>query len=715
MAILGKIRQQVGLLVFIIALAILAFLLMDVSSSGLGGQPDNSLGYIDGEAIPAQAYEARVQQLMDNYRNSNIDIDERTRLQVRETAWQQQVEETLAQQEFEALGLDVSSSEFEDMMFNDPPASITSTPLFQGEDGKFSADKLKQYVRSLNDPNLPDAGARKQQWIRFENSLTQERVRQKYTDLVKQSLYVPEWQAKLDHQEKNKKATIDYVQIPYASIDESEISFSDADLKQYIKENKSKYDDEAARTIEYVAFPLKPSAEDTAKAKKAVTDVMEAFQKTKNEEQFLKTRASETPFDARYFVANDFKRISLAVADTIDKVDRGAVIGPFQEGGNFKIAKLIEKKLVADSAKVRLIAIVTQDKRTSKESKKVIDSLKAVLDAGADFESLASAHSEDGSKENGGNIDYVKPGQFPAALDIPIFYEHGEGDLFAVELPGESWQLIEILEAKRSTIRYKVGFLTKNIEPSKATRNATYRKAASFAGANKDVEAWRAAAKEKDLEVRTANNIDKNTYIIPGLSGATQDITTWAFNAEVGAVGKRIFAVDSKLPDGRINTTYVSAVLTGASSEGKVELENVRSLVETEVKNEKKAAKIIEKIGGTANLAGVAQATGETVKNAASVGFNDINIKDMGQEPKVQAAILGLEANEVSKPIVGNRGVYVVQVKSFTGGNVSDLAAAKTAAKTTLQSTVTTPNTGVFGSLSKSAEVEDNRYKTRRY
>ena len=111
MALISKIRQRVGLLVFLIALAIVMFLVMDAfdSRTGIFGSGAGMYaGTVDGEKISMQDYENKAQQVIDNRGN---DVTEADRLQMRESAWDNMVQESIAQRQYKLLGLDITDDE----------------------------------------------------------------------------------------------------------------------------------------------------------------------------------------------------------------------------------------------------------------------------------------------------------------------------------------------------------------------------------------------------------------------------------------------------------------------------------------------------------------------------------------------------------------------------------------------------------------------------
>jgi len=184
---------------------------------------------------------------------------------------------------------------------------------------------------------------------------------------------------------------------------------------------------------------------------------------------------------------------------------------------------------------------------------------------------------------------------------------------------------------------------------------------------------------------------------------------------EAGNVSSRIFQIEEDLKDGsgRSKTIYVLPMVSGAKAEGTASVDDVRTQLEAEVRKEKKAEKIVAKIGSAADLQAIATATGQEVKSAAELDFNSFSLADLGREPQVQGKLFGLQPSAVSKPIVGDKGVYVVQVTSFTDATPpADLSATKAEIGQPLKQSA---DFGVIQALTKAAKVDDERYKTRRY
>ncbi|PSJ74220.1 hypothetical protein C7N43_25000 [Sphingobacteriales bacterium UPWRP_1] len=712
MAVIEKIRQRVGLVVFLIAAAIVAFLLMDAlntTSRMAGNSP--VIGAVDGEKIDYQNYQAKIEQITDNYQNNQMEITDETRMQIREQAWNQEVEETLLRRAYDALGISITKEEMESLFTGDNlHASIKSAAAFQDENGQFSRDKLAQYVKSFTD-GTEEGKARQRQWKRFEESVLKDELKQKYTNLIKKAVYVPSWYAKEVYVDKNKKANVNYVFVPYTTIQDTEVSFTDSDLKAYLNKNKEKFKQKDSKTIEYLTFDVIPTAEDSAAARKTVADNLEPFKTSEDAGRFVKIQNSDTPFSDKYMKKDE---VSGAVKDSLFSVATGTVIGPYYEAGAYKLVKLIDRKMIADSVKVRQIIKIASDQASATKAKTTIDSLKTVLEKGGDFAALAAQFSDDPTtKDKGGDMGYVKPDAINPDLAKAIFYEHKKGDIFTVPTQ-QGLYLVQITEANPNAEAVKFATFSKNVEPSEQTRNAAFAKAQQFAGANTTADAFRKAATDQNLIIKKAENIEKNTYNITGL-GISEEIATWAFLNEAGNVSSRIFQIEEDLKDGsgRSKTIYVLPMVSGAKAEGTASVDDVRTQLEAEVRKEKKAEKIVAKIGSAADLQAIATATGQEVKSAAELDFNSFSLADLGREPQVQGKLFGLQPSAVSKPIVGDKGVYVVQVTSFTDATPpADLSATKAEIGQPLKQSA---DFGVIQALTKAAKVDDERYKTRRY
>lgn len=715
--LIEKIRSRVGLLVGLIAVSIVSFLLTDAltTSGRIGARDPNVIGTVNGSELSRQEYERRVQTAEDNYAQNGMDVDESLRHNIREQSWNQYVEEAIAQKAYKDLGIEVTDAELSDLMMgkNLHPSIKSATP-FLDENKQFSRTKFEQYIKSFEDENVKDRVDRKARWIKFEEGVIKDQLRKKYVSLVKKAIFTPDWQVKQDHINKNQKAGIQFVLVPYSTVNDADVSITDADLRNYINQNQAQFKQEKSRTVDYISFPINASPKDITDAQNAVISQIAKFKTSSDEERFLKNLYSETPYTGTYYTKQDLLGIvgDSTVRDSLFSMPIGTVVGPYLNEDAYHAAKVVDRKSIADSVKISQIVKFpkAQSQEAIQAAKKLVDSLETVLKNGATFASIAATFSDDAStKEKGGTVEgYINLENSKMDKNVldSIFYKYKQGDIFAI--PGQSaFYIIKIEEARGAKTAVKAAVLSKNIEPSQTTTDSLFARANTFVSDIKSVEDLKAAAQKNNYQIRTSKDLGINAEQIEGL-GTASEIITWAYQNKVGTVSPRVFQVDTKMPNGRIKSNYVVASIAHAKEKGIATIDDVREKVTTRVKQEKKAAKIIEKIGNQTDLNQIASATGQTLQVAENITFDGSVPVGSTVEPKVQGAVAGLAKDKISKPIAGNSGVYIVKVS-----NVSVPESSSVTKEQLQNSARNTVDMGLFKALQKSFEVDDLRNMQR--
>jgi peptidyl-prolyl cis-trans isomerase SurA len=121
----------------------------------------------------------------------------------------------------------------------------------------------------------------------------------------------------------------------------------------------------------------------------------------------------------------------------------------------FHILRLVEKRsanapVVITQTHARHILIKTSEIVPEAEAKKRIMEIKQRIEAGADFAEQAKRYSQDGSAQQGGDLDWVSPGQ-----TVPEFEEEMNklkpGQMGAVQSQF-GWHLIQVLERRDTDV-----------------------------------------------------------------------------------------------------------------------------------------------------------------------------------------------------------------------------------------------------------------------
>lgn len=105
--------------------------------------------------------------------------------------------------------------------------------------------------------------ARQLSLVNFQKDLGLGRERIKYENLLIKSNYITKAEAERDYHTQNDVAEAKYLYVPFFAISDSAITVSDSDLRAYYNRTKARYKAEQMRNLNYVAFSIEASAEDS--------------------------------------------------------------------------------------------------------------------------------------------------------------------------------------------------------------------------------------------------------------------------------------------------------------------------------------------------------------------------------------------------------------------------------------------------------------------
>lgn len=700
MQIIQNIRDKgAAIVIAVIALSLIGFIMMDAKQGGsnmLSGT-SQTIGKINGVSIDASTFTDKITQLEDanGGRASGAQV-----YQIRQQAWDNIVGDLILTKELNKLGLIFTSKEFSDIVTSeDAPSSLKQA--FSDKDGKYDVQKAKDWLLSLKKAKSEQRAATDAQI--FE-PLRLQTLYNRYSNLLSASAYYPTWMQEKENEENNQFATISIVNIPYNKVADSLAKVSDDDVIAYMKKHENIYKQDGGRKITYVTFNAGPNATDSAQAQEYVYKLKEAFAADTNAKIFFTKNTSSIPFKDTYVQASTLNAV---VKDSLTKLPVGGVYGPYTEGTNYAIAKLLAVKSIPDSIKCRHILINFQQQGLSDSAGKArIDSIQAAVQSGADFGALVTQYSDDaGSKEKKGEYDFTFANDYPTLAkefgEMVFFGSTGDKKVVKTEF---GYHYIEVLSQKNFQNCYKIAYLGKEIIASEETVNAAKNKATKFSNEARDEKLFQQYVEKNGLtKIEVPNIIKENDYRV-GQLGEARQLVKWAFEAKKGDVSE---AMD--MPGDVIVVGIVSDVV----KEGIPDVKTGRQMVEVIVRNDKKAEIIKKKLGTTLESAAAAFPDVQvlTLGQDSSITFNSPYINTVGNEPKVTGAIFN-KANQtkVSDPIVGENGVYVLKVNSI--GN------KPTPATPTLEEKVKSRTQqlarqifGFFEYLKKAADIKDERSK----
>jgi peptidyl-prolyl cis-trans isomerase D len=528
-------------------------------------------------------------------------------------------------------------------------------------------------------------------------------IKNKYNTLLSGSIFYPKWLHEYDNSSESIIASFSYVSVPYASINDTTLKVTEAEINAYIQKHPKEYEQDATRSISYALFDAAPSSSDSGAIRSALAAQSEAFKNATDNEQFLNANGSTLPYTSAYILAS---KIQVPNADSIKSLNDGAIYGPYLDANNFVIAKMVGKRSLPDSVKCRHILIGTKDAQSGQVTlsdsiaKNRADSIAAVVKAGGDFKLLAAQFSTaPGSKDKGGEYDFSSQqfGSLAKPFAEFIFYKpKGSKEVVKTDF---GWHYIEVMEQKNFETAYNVAYYAKAIEPSSETVNAASTEATQFASACRDIVSFEKNCEQKKITPRLAD-IRQNEYSIPGLGNARQ-LIKWVYDNDKGTVSE---------PES-VGDKYIVAVIKEIKEKGLMDAASAKNAVEPLLISKKKAKQIVSKIGNSRDLNAIATSFNVQVQRADSIAFYSPFINGIGNEPKVLGAVFYPDLKGgVSAPIVGNSGVFLVKTE-FTGMKPSQNLDYLTKRTQTEQGMRGSVSYKAAESLKKSADIEDYRIK----
>lgn len=704
MQIIQKIREKgAAIVIVVIALSLIGFILMDANlgmSRNAAGSME-SLGKVNGKKISRAEFDAKVKMIEEQYGGR---VSGGQSNMIRQNAWDQMVFEKVAETEFEKLGIAFTSKELTATMFSDDAPQSLKQAFTDKATNQYDLNKVQQWWANAKKSKGEQRDAIETQVI---EPMKLQAMYNKYSGMIAASAYYPTWMKDKEANEAKTFAAISYVAVPYSTIADSTVKVSDEDILDYIGKRKAMYKQEGGRQIAYVGFSSNPSAADSAAALQAVANLKTAFEADTTPQSFISRNSSAKDYEDVYLPK---AKLPAAQKDTLALLPQGVVYGPYFDGKNYVLAKKIKTRMLGDSIKCRHILLGTTDRESGQQlmsdsaAKQKADSIQLAIQGGASFDELEAKYSTDKAahQEKGVMTFDVATIQNPNgfAPEFAAFLLNEKGETKKVVKTNFGWHYIELMQVINPGPAYNIAYMAKDVAPSEETIRDANAKANNLAAAAKNLKAFDDyAAKNKLQKMDGFNLVKENDYSVGALQDARQ-LVSWAYKAKEGDVSEPF----------TIGDQFVVGVLAKVVPEGLPDAKTARPMVESLVRNHKKAEQIKTKLTASPTLESAAAAYPGLQVSAAgadsSLVFSSSIINGIGSEPKVIGASFD-KANQAkaSGPIEGVNGVYVLKVNSTGTKNVDAPAVDKTKAMAQQLSY------GWFEALKKLADVKDERSK----
>ena len=708
MATLQKIRDKGILLVTVIGVALLAFILGDLLTSGntLFAKSKDKAFSVNGKVVSTQEYANRITEWEEFQKmiSGQTSLDEATTQQIREAVYDQMVREIILDNQTSKLGISVSKAELNDLVHGESISPLLqSLPFFiNPETGVFDREGLIQFLATVNGPDqsaMPEERAMIQQyknvWLFIENMVKYQRLQEKYDLLLSSSIMVNDNEAKTSFDLSQQSSDIAYAVKNYFAIPDSVVSVSAQEVKSFYDKNKSSFKmDVPLAKISYFTKEIVPSEEDFAEIEVLANEAYEKLLETNNIASVV-ADYSDIPYRDIYVSAAllDDRQKSFIETASISDVE-----GPQKEGNSFNIYKLIDKTQAPDSVHLRMMAIpdatvMGQDSIVTN----FVDSIFNELTSGKSFAEVANSLNP---QANGGDIGWAREiDLFSAGADlVKAAFSAPIGEPFKIKLPGQQ-MILQVEERTAPVTKYKLATVSIPVLVSEKTSNNIDNELNQLVSEPNISKNFSELASEKGYFVMPNTSVSANDFSLMNIPNSRQ-VVTWAVNEKkMGTVKK--FDLSNTRIIARVDQVYPA---------GTAPLSELESTIKSRLINEKKAETIIADLSAKniSSLDAFANEMGAVVDTVKFVNFTTQNISGLGFEPTINAVAGYAPENAIVGPVKGNMGVYVLSVTNRTK---NDDEYDATAQKNIMQSNnAYMLQMQSFATLKEKLKVEDNRY-----
>ena len=675
MAAIGAIRKHGVLLLVIIGLALLAFILGDLSNVHRTFSNKYVMAKIDGKKMDQQ-YSKQYEEntaLMKLLQNKTSFEDNET-YQIHEMTWQQMLQEAVLDKQLAKLGLTFTPQMIEDFKENMVASLSTQQPnqfIAQFANalaqlyGPENAMGIISNIESLaNQDQTKDIYNAYQALVRFAVSNEKQ---QNYFALTQNTLYFSDPLAK-QLAKDNNTAMVSLMTInpELTAFQNLKPEVSEKEMKDFYNTHKKDMFDLQAgnRDINVAVFPINPTPADLKAIEDSVRKDFTDF--TQQSIAEFNLSKGNGVVDSTYFKESD---ITLPELDSlIFKSSVGSYIEPFlYENVKWYFGKVFGAANRPDSVLVATIELpfkTAQYKEapySKKEAHRIADSLIDVIKSNqATIFALQPNYLY--GREQGDTTFWLPergtmPNLYNSLLETPnngiYLYKAPNGYIVFQVL--DRTQLIE----KRQFVIYDY-----DVNASEATFNALRSQANEFAAGVTNNEEFIANAAKKGIQVVNGQNVTSMMANIGQLPNC-RDIVSWAFGDDVKK--------DAISDVFNINRMYFAvACVAQAREKGVQKYKDAKDDIKTILERKNKLNLVADQLNKdlASGIDAVSQKYSVAANDSVMLSFAGDYYMNRGVDSKAIGQIFNLPKNKPTA-VCGNNLVYVVNVNEVRDGQAS--------------------------------------------
>lgn len=645
MGMMAKMRSLAPWFIITVGgLFVLFMVLSDSQIVNIMGQRSNNVGYVNDREITYQEFSNYLETVRRQQQaQTGQDIDENQMEALRDQVWSALVNQIIVEQKIDEFGIVVTDEEVkEEILGPNPPSFLRQS--FIDSTGVFNREA---YEQALFDPRNAEI------LVQAEATVRSQMIQDKLKQYLSGSIVVSEGEVRRQFLEQNLKMSAEYAFVDVNRIPDSLITVTDEDLKDYYDENKADYKVEPQRKLKYVLFERNASQEDSVSIKKNLEAIVEDLKADTASFRMYVNIYSEQPYSTDTLSVD---KVHPKAVEMLRKAEEGDIIGPVVTTEGYTVYNLIDKfsgsKEFANASHILVSG-------TSEESKEKADSIYNALMNGADFSQTAIEVSEDpGSGSRGGELGWFSKGQMVPEFEQAVF----GGKVGEIQKPIRTqfgYHIIKV--ADKTSEQYIVEKIVNAIQPSGTTVDRLYENATDFSYLAKE-NSFESEAELMGYDVVETQSFADGAGFIPGL-GASSALVRFTFDNSVGDISDVY----------RVPAGYVVAKISDATKAGFKSFEELNQQLTAAVKRQKKldkskeiAQEVHQKIKDDGTLTNAPKVNPAVTFDVVSSFTPKGNIPGIGRDNAFIAYCMEGPIKEISEPIVGNRGSFLIRLASRT-------------------------------------------------
>lgn len=633
MSALEQIRQRPVLVISILGLALLLFILTAIDTPGELFTANHTVAKVDGQKIDYLEFQRRVEQQSEQMRDQGYTNVDNARIQ--QSVLQQMINETLLNEELDALGLTVTDNELSRAMIGDNPHPMVAQMVQQW--GFPSAQVLYDYAFNAQKYGLqPEQAQQLQQaWTALETQTERALLSQKFGNLFSGALPANKLDAQAVYDANAVTSTIAYARTDYNALPDDQFKPTEDDIKAIYNEEKQRFlITEPQFVVDYITVDIVPSKEDLDAASKEVTNAIVALRDCEGTEAL----ADNSKFYVNRVSAPKSK-LSPSLRQNLDKITADTVCQVSFYDNTYTLAKLIGSTENVDS--------VLLDMAVFAEGANV-DSVLVKLNNGsrpADLGEKLIAQNQDSVWVSLTDPQLAMVKEDIAAAEAGKYFT-------AKNNPGVA---MKIRTRKAPVAVYDIAEITYEVIPSNATVSKLNGDFSKFLADNNTPEKFAAAAVKAGYSVMEAN-VTPSTLSVNNLP-ESRNAAKWTIENKKGAVSG-ILKNDN---DTRLMGVAIKDIFDGDFIP--YTFAPVHKYLEDKARNRAKGAKLMADFQGKAkDVPGYAAAMKVAV-DTTQVTFGQPMVRNFPPfESALNANVAVAKEGQLVGPVALNSSLIVFQV-----------------------------------------------------